>query len=190
MAYLQLAEDLYLSEDASEMYVFIPAGYRGAPKDMYVREDYFDGMSDYEFSQIMDELEPYQPMLSARADRKAKKAQRRADRKAKREAKRSTSKAAQRQAAKLERIKARQAGKTERAAMGGGFGGALDKIGGIASNILGGGAGADQGIDAGIDGSIDFSAGDMQAPKKNWIPWAVGGAVVVGGLIFVLTRKK
>jgi len=190
MPYLQLAEDFYLSEDPSEMYVFIPAGYRGAPKDMYVREDYFDGMSEYEFSQIMDELEPYQPMLSAKGDRKAIKAQRRSERKAKREDKRSTSKGAQRQASKLARIQARQAGKTERAAMGGGFGGALDKIGGITSKIFGGGAGADQAFDAGIEGTIDFSAGDGEAPKKNWIPWAIGGAVVVGGLIFVLTRKK
>jgi hypothetical protein len=155
-----------------------------------VREDYFDGMSEYEFSQIMDELEPYQPMLSAKGDRKARKAQRRADRKAKREDKRATSKAAQRQAAKLERIKARQAGKTERAAMGGGFGGALDKIGGIASNILGGGAGANDEVIVDDNGFNDGGGGGESPTKKNWLPWAIGGAVVVGGLIFVLTRKK
>lgn len=188
MPYLQLAEN-YLSEDAADMYVFIPAGYRGAPNDMYVREDYFDGMSNMEFAQIMAELEPYQPMLSAKNSEK--KAARRAARQQKRLDKRASSKGQARRDARLARIQARQEGKTARAEMGGGFGGALDKIGGIAGSIFGGGgAGGDMGADERIEGSIDFGTGGEEAPKKNWIPWAIGGVVVVGGLIFLLTRKK
>jgi hypothetical protein len=62
MGYLQLAENNYfmLAENPKENYIFIPAGYAGASKDMHVREDYFDNLSDAEYIAMMRELAPYQ----------------------------------------------------------------------------------------------------------------------------------
>jgi hypothetical protein len=62
MGYLQLAEMDYsmLAENPKENYIFIPAGYAGASKDMHVREDYFDNLNDAEYIAMMRELAPYQ----------------------------------------------------------------------------------------------------------------------------------
>ena len=62
MGYLQLAEMDYsmLAENPKENYIFIPAGYAGASKDMHVREDYFDNLSDAEYMAMMQELAPFQ----------------------------------------------------------------------------------------------------------------------------------
>jgi len=61
MAFLQLADNYsMLAQNRSENYIFIPAGYAGSPKDMSVREDYFDNLSDAEFMAMMTELAPFQ----------------------------------------------------------------------------------------------------------------------------------
>ena len=80
MAYLQLADNAYehLAQRPNEYYVFIPAGFRGAMKDSYIREDLFDNLSPYDYQQIMQELAPYQntgmsDKASRKADREAKK---------------------------------------------------------------------------------------------------------------------
>ena len=77
MALLQLAEspynmlaenELYLAETGtvSDNYLFIPAGLFGMDQDTYVRADFFDSLSDAEFSAVMETLAPYQPQgLSA-----------------------------------------------------------------------------------------------------------------------------
>jgi hypothetical protein len=77
MALLQLAEspynmlaenELYLAETGpvSDNYLFIPAGMFGMTQDTYVRSDFFDSLSDEEFSAVISALAPYQPQgLSA-----------------------------------------------------------------------------------------------------------------------------
>jgi hypothetical protein len=61
MAFLQLADNYsMLAQNRSENYIFIPAGYAGATKDMNVREDYFDNLTDAEYMAMMQELAPYQ----------------------------------------------------------------------------------------------------------------------------------
>jgi len=61
MSFLQLADNYsMLAQNRPENYIFIPAGYAGASKDMHVREDYFDNLSDEEYLAMMRELAPYQ----------------------------------------------------------------------------------------------------------------------------------
>jgi hypothetical protein len=61
MAFLQLADNYsMLAQNRSENYIFIPAGYAGATKDMNVREDYFDNLTDAEYMAMMQELAPFQ----------------------------------------------------------------------------------------------------------------------------------
>jgi hypothetical protein len=76
MALLQLAEnnlnmlaenEMYLSAGAvGDNYLFIPSGMFGMEQDTYVRNDFFDSLSDTEFDVVMSNLAPYQPQgLSA-----------------------------------------------------------------------------------------------------------------------------
>jgi phage anti-repressor protein len=61
MSFLQLADNYsMLAQNRSENYIFIPAGYAGATKDMNVREDYFDNLSDAEYMAMIQELAPFQ----------------------------------------------------------------------------------------------------------------------------------
>jgi len=63
MALLQLAENSYnhLAEgSALSNYIFIPAGMFDQTEDTYVREDFFDGLNDAEFQEIITALAPYQ----------------------------------------------------------------------------------------------------------------------------------
>jgi len=64
MALLQLAESGYnhLAESDTTMskYIFIPAGMFDQNEDTYVREDFFDSLSDAEFQEVMVALAPYQ----------------------------------------------------------------------------------------------------------------------------------
>ena len=76
MALLQLAENnlnmlaenkMYLSAGpVGDNYLFIPSGMFGMDQDTYVRNDFFDSLSDTEFEVVMSNLAPYQPQgLSA-----------------------------------------------------------------------------------------------------------------------------
>ena len=65
MALLQLAEGgvyshLAESNPVADNYIFIPAGMFDQTADTYVREDFFDGLSDEEFKQVITALAPYQ----------------------------------------------------------------------------------------------------------------------------------
>ena len=176
MAYLQLAEN-YLAASPMEMYIFIPAGFRGSEKDVYVREDIFDNLPENEYRQIMQELAPYQPAgLSAKDP--GKKAARKAERAAKKEGKGG---AARREAKQLRvetRAKARGEG-------GGLFGKAID----AATNIFG-----KKDLDVSVDGgSVDVSYDKPEEESffaKNKIPLLIGGAAVVAGAIYLATKKK
>ena len=182
MAYLQLADNAYshLAAQPNKFYVFVPEGFRGALKDSYIREDIFDSMDPDDYAQVMRELAPYQNTgLSGKDDR--------ASRKAARATKKETQGAGARRDAKAARQSARQTAKTARAAAGGGFGGVLNKIGGIAKDILG----KDVQVDAG-GLQIDYQAPQDEESFFQKYKWPIligGGAVLIGG-VYMLTKKK
>lgn len=63
MALLQLAESPYASLAESNVmssYIFIPAGMFGQTEDTYVREDFFDSLTDQEYQEVITALAPYQ----------------------------------------------------------------------------------------------------------------------------------
>jgi len=65
MALLQLAENdpyysLAESNPVSDNYIFIPAGMFNQTEDTYVRADFFDGLSDVEFQEVITALAPFQ----------------------------------------------------------------------------------------------------------------------------------
>jgi hypothetical protein len=183
MSYLQLAENPYehLAEtstmSASDNYIFIPAGYRGAVKDMYVREDLLDPMPNISYQKMMFELEPYQNTgMSAKEDRDARR-QARKDRKALR----GETKAAK-QKSRLERA---QSGETGLKTL---ISGAKDIVGGI----FGTSAPVDDTTGrAPITGSIEF--GDV--PQESFlsrykVPLIIGAAGVIGFVVYKQMNKK
>ena len=63
MALLQLAESPFshLAEsNAMSNYIFIPAGMFDQLEDTYVREDFFDSLSDQEYQEVITALAQYQ----------------------------------------------------------------------------------------------------------------------------------
>jgi len=63
MALLQLAESPYTALAESNVmsnYIFIPAGMFGQVEDTYVREDFFDSLTDQEYQEVITALAPYQ----------------------------------------------------------------------------------------------------------------------------------
>jgi len=180
--YLQLADNYsYLAAAPNELYIFIPEGYKGAEKDMYIREDALDNLPEMEFRQLMFDLEPYQ---TRQMSGKAERAQRREDRKAKK----ATKGGAARRDARLERVKARKAG-------GGGFSGVLDKVGGIVSNVFGGGAATERDFDitVGPDGTnVNYKPNDGEESffKRNQTAIIIGGVVVAGAVAYFTLKPK
>lgn len=107
-------------EDISDLYLYMPAQFTDTGEGMYVREDSFDLLPDFEWEQLQDVLEPYQERtLSLFGLGKKGRERRRIRREA-------------RQAASLTKMRVR-------AATGGG---ALGKVAGALSNIFGGGGAA------------------------------------------------
>lgn len=191
--YLQLADNdpySHLAEIGRELYIFVPQGYKGAQQDMYIREDALDGLDDYQFQQIMFELEPYQNQgMSSKSSR----AERRGARKDKKELK--ANKAAKkgggaRRDAKQLRVETRQKSKVDRQAKGGGF---LDKIGGIATGIFGA-KDSSRALDVSVDGgAVSVDVTDDDEPtffQKYQTPLMIGGAVLIVGGIYLATRPK
>ena len=181
MAYLQLAEN-YLAAAPMDMYIFIPAGFRGAAEDVYIREDILDDLPPNEYRAIMQELAPYQPQGLSAGDK--------ASRKAARAEKKAGKGGAARRDAKLKRVEARQAGKAERVAKGGGaaniFGKVLDTAKGFIQN-----KDLDVEFDQGGGVNVAFEPETEESFfSKNKIPLLVGGAVVVAGVIYLATKKK
>lgn len=188
MGYLQLAEEdpySHLAEvpaSAMQYYVFIPQGYRGANKDMYVREDVLDNLPAATRSKMMNDLAPYQNTgLSAS---KEERERRRANREERKMTRANAGKTRQEARTERQRLRSEAKGK------GGGrgkeiFGGILD----TAKSIFGKGE-----VDVtagGGDLSIDYS----QEPEQSFfskykVPLLIGGAALVGGIIFLTTRKK
>jgi len=186
--YLQLAENPYnrLAQQApNELYIFVPQGFKGSTKDMYIREDKFDDLPESDYRQLMMQLAPYQGQgMSELSDRASRKAERKA-RKAGRgpEARR---------AAKQKRVETRAAAR----AAGGGV---LDKVIGAATNIFGKGGDTLEpterdftitGTPGSLDVSIDNADGEESFFQKNKIPLLIGGAVLVAGGLYLATKKK
>jgi hypothetical protein len=192
MGYLQLAENdpySHLAEvgpDAMKFYVYIPEGYRGATKDMYIREDVLDDLPAATYAQIMSELAPYQNTgLSAS---KEERAAQRAERKAGREERKNTRATAgkTRQEARTERQRLRSEAKGKGS---GAFAGILGSITGAATDIFGKGN-----VDVNAGGG-DFSVDYSSQPEETFfsrykIPIILGSVAVIGGGIYLLTRKK
>jgi len=181
MGRLQLADGYsQLAANPKDNYIFIPAGYNGAQKDMHVREDYFDTMSDAEFMAMMQDLAPYQgqglsvlpiagvvagavPIVKKLADkRRARVAA-------------GTAKPLFKPGGLISRsgtkIKGDQGGSTELVPM----------------DTRGGGVT--------IGGSIDIGGGAETEPQqtffqKNKTLLLIGGAAAAAGIIFLVTRKK
>ena len=186
MAYLQLADNAYehLAQRPNEYYVFIPAGFRGAMKDSYIREDLFDNLSPYDYQQIMQELAPYQntgmsDKASRKADREAKKTAK-ADKKA-------TQGGGARREARAERQSQRQQARIDKKSAGGGAGGFLDKVIGGAKDIFGKGVDV-QATGGGLD--INYDTTEPTFFEKYKIPLIIGGVAVVAGGVYMLTKKK
>jgi hypothetical protein len=198
MGYLQLAEDPYShlaqpGTPAKDLFVFVPAGFRGAQKDMWVREDMFDNMPESEYKEIMNALEPYQStgmsygftQLSGKAEREErkrlrmeKKASRGAG--ARREAR--AERQAQRQAARLQRQEARAASGNDLASI-------LGKAGGIVSNIMGGGD--TRGVDVGGSvGGVEFGIDSEQSFFEQYrTPLIIGGLALAGFAAYKMFSK-
>jgi len=187
--YLQLAERdpySYLAESGKELYIFVPQGFKGSQKDMYVREDAFDNLSSAEYQQLMFELEPYQNKgMSGKADRQ--------QRKDARAAKKATQGGGARRDARAMRQKGRQDSKLARVQAGGGIGNILGKVVDGAKSIFG--KDADTGLDvsySGGDGTqIDVNTGgEPSFMEKYKVPLIIGGVVLVAGGIYLATKKK
>jgi hypothetical protein len=156
--------------DPRDLYVFIPSDMEGGGK--WIREDYFDDLPDWQYDQLMTTLEPFQTVgTSGFFSNIREKREQRQER---------------RQARKDRKTESKATAREQRTAGGG----ALDKIIGAASNIFGG-----QKVDAGIDiqsGKEPTGYFRTETDKPFYTkPLFIGGTiVVVGGLIYFLTRPK
>ena len=188
MGYLQLAESPYsrLAEGvpAKELFVFVPAGFRGAVKDMWIREDAFDAMTDSDYLELMRSLEPFQnaglsygfTQLSGKAERQARRDARKQKKQTKQEVKQA------KQQAKIERAKS---GKT-----------ALDSIIGGAQNIVGSIFGTKTPDETKLDvegtvGGVQFDVGPEESFFQRYqTPLIIGGLALGGYALYKFTTKR
>jgi len=179
--YLQLAENS--STPISDFYTFVP-GSRG-DAGVWVRNDEFDDLPLDEWTELMDMLEPYQP--EARGNEQlglfglGKKA--RARREARQKAR------LERKSARTELIRSKAQGIqqgtfTPGKAIAGAFGGIKD----LASNIFGGGGGSEP-VEMMPGPGGEMIERERTPIYKNPI-FLIGGAVVVGAVVYMATRKK
>lgn len=180
MAYLQLAEDPYshlaqnIPVSARDMYVYVPQGYRGATKDLYIREDLLDAMPTMAYQKMMFELEPYQNVgMSAKADRDARR-QARKDKKAQKGELKTA-----KQQARLERAKSGETGlKTL-------ISGAKDIVGSIFGTDT-----TKAVTDGGFQASVDFGNVQEESFLSKYKLPIILGVVGVGGFLIYKTMNK
>jgi len=182
--YLELAE----GEETRNPYLFIP-DFEAGTGGIFIREDKFDSMPTDQYKKLLNLLGPFQPktpgglneddFLSSRADRKARRDEKK-DQKATNKANRE-----QRKEDKNERKNQRQTARDERKANRKPFDfkGAIDTVGGVVSKFTGKG-GED------FEPSAGSSTPTESKPFYKNPAVLIGGAVVVGGLAYLLTRKK
>lgn len=164
--YLDQNGELVEGEEEVSPYIFVP-GQQGE-EGVYIREDYFDDLSDHDWERLMMYLEANQPGMSLFGLGKKGRA-RRAERRERK------------QERKVQRIEARSGGRALVAQAGGGLAGLGQGLSGILGSIFGG-KGEEQAA----------REGQIVSDRPNYTPWIIGGAVVLGGgaLIWAATRKK
>lgn len=172
--YLQLAEQE--TEKELNPFIFVP-DISGQSKGMYVREDFFDSLTDREFDEMMNTLAPFQPDVQARtmsedwflADRASRRRKR-----AEKDAKKREKKAGKEQ--KRKENKERRA-ETLKSIVGS-FGGAVSSIFGKPA------PGGDE-----VTSPEPEPETESKPIWKNPLFW-VGTGLVVGGGIYLATRKR
>lgn len=178
--YLQLAESApkQRSTANNNPYIFIPNLKGRGPKGYYVREDYFDELTDREYDEFMNFLKPFQPAkgLSDKASRKRRKELRN-----------------DRRQSRNQLIDARAQAKREGKGMD--WKSVVDSVGGIATGIFGGGAqgGAQLPPDGAAvpmapEGGSFWDGSTLGISNKFFYP--VAGVAVVGGIAYLAKRKK
>ena len=177
MAFLELAENenynMIAENNPMDKYVFVPAGYRGAQKDMYIREDLLDNVPQ----QIIEELDAFNARgLSDKASRQARRAERKQAKQANK---------TERRAARAERQKSRQEA----------FKSVASTAAGALQNVFGTdpGAGTDTGGDMPPEKDLTLTFDtDQTFWEKNskWILPVGIGAVVIVGAYFLMGKKK
>jgi len=161
-----------LSQTAKDNYIYIPAEISPTGSGFYAREDTFDNLTNEQYAQVLDVLEPFQQGLGLFGfGNKVKKLERKEQR------------AEIKTKAKTDKITARGAAKATARAAGGGaveniFSKVADTVGGIF-----GGTGTIEGV----------TPEPLPPPTKEWyknpLIYVAGGAGVLL-LIFVLSKKK
>lgn len=170
--YLQNNDELYLDQNGALVegeeevspYIFVPG--QPGEEGVYIREDYFDDLADNDWERLMMYLEANQPGMSLFGLGKKARA-RRAERKDRRLER------------KLQKIGARGEKRAVVARAGGGLAGLGQGLQGVIGGIFGGGQQA--------------PAGEITTrPRRNWLPWIIGGGVILTGVIAyrVARRRK
>lgn len=183
--YLELAE----GEETRNPYLFVP-DFEAGTGGIFIREDKFDSMPTDQYKKLLNLLGPFQPKtpgglneddyLSSRADRKARRDEKK-DQKATNKANRE-----QRKEDNNERKNQRQTARDERKANRKPFDfkGAIDTVGGVVSKFTGKG-----GEEFTPEAGGSSTPGESKPFYKNPAV-LIGGAVVIGGIAYLLTRKK
>lgn len=159
------------SVDTSALYLYIPAQFTDTGEGMYVREDSFDMLPDFQWEQLQDVLAPHQEQSLSLFGLGKKGRERRRIRREKR------------QAAKLTKMRVR-------AETGGG---ALGKVADAVKNIFGGGgaAGAPEEmmpIQA-FPAPAPVQAGIMGGLPK-WLPMVAIGGIALAVLLPMMRKRK
>lgn len=184
--YLQLAENstpALQPGEPSNPYIFIP-DVTGQSAGLQVREDYFDVLTDAEFKAMMKVLAPLQPEVGVTLTEGqflASRGKRRQRREAKKQAKVEK---------KEKKQEIKQANKDRRAKT---IANLVQTVGGVASNIFG--KKAPDLTTTGYDpGEPEPEPDPEPEPEKK--PWfkrpivLIGGALLIGGVIYMATRKR
>jgi len=158
--------------DTSDLYLYVPAQFTEDKQGMYVREDSFDLLPDFQWDQLQDVLEPFQEQNLSLFGLGRKGRERRRIRRE------------ERQSRKIERMVVR--GETG--------GGALGKIGAMVGNIFGGGGAAGAPAESMMPMPLPpapvKAAGIMGQLPKWAIPVALAGIGLVVVLPMIRGRKK
>ncbi len=172
MGYLQLAEkdDSFYSHMAQskDMYVFVPESENSA-NGVWVREDYFDDLPDEQYLKVMTALAPFQPtqMNGIFSGIKEKVQNWSANRQERKDAKQQA-----------------YIAKQERKASGDTFG---SKIANAIQNFTGGGEAQPREMQL---PDYQIQVGNEPQPFYKNPAVIVGGLALLGGIIYLATRKK
>ena len=181
--YLELAE----GTEELNPFIFVPNFEQGG--GIFVREDKFDAMPNDQFNLFMELLAPYQPEVQAglsEAVYLADRASRRDRRERKKEAKTAKKEAkTQKKQAKAEAVKLKAESKAEKRAQGKG-GINWETVKDVGGSLIGSFTGKGSGTQA--DTTAPTASDETPFYKKPAV--LIGAAVLIGGGIYLATRKK